>query len=261
MTLTIPDLTDLLRFLFVAVRLSAILLPLPFLGARMVPSQLKVIFVLVMSLSVYPAVQNQPVPIPLGPVHLGVLVCSELCLGLLIGFVALVLFSGIQLGGELMNQQMGLGIASLLNPESTEESTLITNFQYITAILVFFAGSGHHWFFHAMAESVQLVPLLHFSASPTLLTTFVALCGQASVAAVKIAAPLVITVLLTNIAMGVVARLVPQMNVFVLDFPLIFGVGLLALWCALPYVLGAFRTLFTQLGGNLLTMLRLLGGG
>jgi flagellar biosynthetic protein FliR len=260
MTLTILSLEDLWRFLFVVVRLSAILLPLPFLGMRLIPAQLKVVLVLVMSVGVYPAVQTQPILIPLGPVHLVVLLLGELCIGLLIGLVAQVLFSGIQLGGELMNQQMGLSMASILDPENAQQSSVVTNFQYIVATLVFFSGSAHHWFIHAMAESLHMVPLLQVSVSQTMVSALVTLVGKAGVAAVQLAAPLVVTLVLTNIALGIVERLVPQMHMFLLGVPVSVGVGLLVLWCAQPYFLGTMQGLFTQLGRQLFTVMRLLGG-
>src|SRR4029450_10951107 len=123
MTLTILSLEDLWRFLFVVVRLSAIILPLPFFGSRMLPVQLKIVLVLMLSMSAYPAVQTQKILLRLGPVHVAVLLLGGLCIGLLIGFVAPLLFAGIQLGGELMSQQMGLSLASLLDPENAHQSS------------------------------------------------------------------------------------------------------------------------------------------
>jgi flagellar biosynthetic protein FliR len=260
MTLTLLNLDDLFRFLFVVVRLSAIVLPLPFLGARMVPAQLKVVLVVVLSVSVYPAIQTQKILMPLGPVHLAVMLLSELCIGFLIGFVAQVLFAGIQLSGELINQQMGLSIASLIDPVHNQQSSLISNFQYIVAALMFFSGQAHHWFIYAMAESLHRIPLGELTAPQAMVTVLVTLLGQACIAAIKIAAPLIVTLLLANIAMGIVARLVPQMNIFLLGVPVSFGVGLVVLGLALPYFLGVMRILFTQLGSNLFTLIRLLSG-
>jgi len=261
MTITILSLDEVFRFLFLMVRLSAMVLPLPFLGSRMVPAQLKVVFLIVLSCGLYPAVRMQKVPIPLGPGHLSLLLLGELSIGLLIGFVAQVMFAGIQLGGELINQQMGLSMASVLDPQNNQQISIVTNFQYILAALLFFSGQAYHWFIYAMAESLHVIPLLEFTAAETALTFLVGLLGKACITAVKIAAPLIVVLILTNIAMGLVARLVPQMNIFMLSFPVTFGVGLIGLGLALPSFLAGVRDLYARLGGDLFALLRLLGGG
>jgi flagellar biosynthetic protein FliR len=261
MTITILSLDEVFRFLFLLTRLSAMVLPLPFLGSRIVPAQLKVVFLVVLSFGLYPAIRMQKVPLPSGPGHLGLLLLGELCIGLLIGFVAQVMFVGIQLSGELINQQMGLSMASILDPQNTQQISIISNFQYVLAALLFFSGPGYHWFIYAMAESLHVIPLLEFTAAETVLTFLVGLLGKTCITAVKIAAPLVVILILTNIAMGLVARLVPQMNVFMLSFPVTLGVGLVALGLTLPSFLVVVRDLFTRLGGDLFALLRLLGGG
>jgi len=106
-----------------------------------------------------------------------------------------------------------------------------------------------------------MVPLMHLSASQTLVTALITLLGKSCIAAVKIAAPLIVTLVLSNIALGIMARLVPHLNVFLLSFAVSIGVGLVVLWCAQPYFLGVMRTLMQQLGHDLLTLMRLLAGG
>src|SRR5688572_32723419 len=103
MTLTILSLEELLRFLFLMVRLSALIMALPLFSGRVIPAPIKVVCIVTLSVSFYPLLQQQPVSIPLGAVHLGLLIVGELLVGVLIGFVAQMLFAGIQLGGEIMN--------------------------------------------------------------------------------------------------------------------------------------------------------------
>jgi flagellar biosynthetic protein FliR len=260
MTLTIFSLEELWRALFLTVRLSALLLALPFFSTRLLPVALKVICLITLSVSFYPLVQQQPVPTPLGPVHLGLLVVGEFFVGLLIGFVAQLLFVGIQLGGELMNQQMGLGLATILDPQNAQQSSVISNFQYILAVLLFFATHAHHWFIWAMAESLHAIPLLGSTLPTTVLAFLVVTLAKAFVVAVQMAAPILAALLLANVGMGIVARLVPQMNVFILSFPVTIGVGLLMLIGALPYYLGILQRLFGQLQNSMRTIIQLLGG-
>jgi flagellar biosynthetic protein FliR len=261
MTFPIFTLDELFRFLFLLVRLSAIVLTLPFLSAQSIPAQLKIVFIVVLSVSLYPAVRTQPLPMPQGPAHLGLLLLGELFIGMVVGFVVQVLFAGIQFGGTLMNNQMGLSMANILDPQNGQQTPIIANFQYILAVLLFFSMQAHHWFIYTMAESLHAIPLLNFAVPKTIISPLVMVLSKAFIMAIKIAAPVIVTLLLTNIAMGIVARLVPQMNILVMSFPVNFGVGLAVLGLALPYFLRGFRLLFGQLGQELFQVLRLLGGG
>jgi flagellar biosynthetic protein FliR len=175
--------------------------------------------------------------------------------------VAQVLFTGIQFGGEIINQQMGLSLANIFDPENGQQNSIVTNFQYILAVLIFFSANAHHWFIYAMAESLHTVPLLGFTLTQSVVMSLVTLLGNACIMAIKIAAPVMATLFLTTLAMGLVARLVPQMNIFMLSLPATLGVGLLVLGWALPYFLGGLRMLFEQLGRDFLLVIRLLGKG
>jgi flagellar biosynthetic protein FliR len=261
MTLTILSLEELLRFLFLMVRLSALIMALPLFSGRVIPAPIKVVCIVTLSVSFYPLVQQQPVSIPLGAVHLGLLILGELLVGVLIGFVAQMLFAGIQLSGEIMNQQMGLSFANILDPQNDQQISIVSNFQYILAVLLFFSMHAHHWFIQAMAESLHAIPLLGSTVPTTVGTFIVRIFSQAFVVAVQLAAPLLAALLLANIGLGIMARLVPQMNVFILSFPITIGVGMLILIGALPYYTGVLRSLFGQLSHSMRAVMQLLGGG
>jgi flagellar biosynthetic protein FliR len=261
MTFPVFTLDELFRFLFLVVRVSGMFLAFPFLSSRVVPAHLKIVCVISLSISLYPAVRAQPIHLPQGPTHLGLLVLGELFIGMIIGFVAQVLFAGVQLGGTLMNQQMGLSMAHIFDPNHGQQTPIIANFQYILAVLLFFSVQGHHWFIYTLAESLHAIPLEGITVPRTIVEPVVELLSRAFVMAVKIAAPVTVALLLANIAMGIVARLVPQMNIFMLSFPLNLGIGLVILGLALPYVLGGFRLWFRRLGDDLFFVLQLLGGG
>lgn len=261
MTLTLLHLEELWRFLFLTVRLSALMFTLPFFSSRAIPASLKVVCIVTLSVSFYPIVQHQSVPMPFGPVHLGLLILGELLVGWLIGFVAQVLFASIQLGGELINQQMGLSLASILDPQNGQQSSIISNFQYILAFLLFLTLPAHHWVIRAMAESLHAIPLLGSTLPTSVVPFLVQLFSQAFVMAVQIAAPIMAALLLANVGMGIVARLVPQMNVFILSFPVTIGVGLIMLAGMLPYYTGSLQTLFGQLSRSMRTLMQMLAGG
>jgi flagellar biosynthetic protein FliR len=217
------------------------------------------LLILILGVALYPRVQLQQVVIPQRLGHLVLVVASEMLIGLTIGLVAQILFAGIQLGGELISQQMGLHIATIFDPHSAQQVSLVTHFQYVLAMLMFLSGSAHHWFIIAMAESLQSIPLAGLSTSSAVLPVILTLLGKACVIAIQLAAPVSIALLLATLVLGVMARLVPQLNVFMLSFPATLGLGLVMLALALPSVMGGIQLAFGQLGNDLVQVIRVLG--
>src|SRR5262245_8502345 len=144
MTLSLLTPETLIVFLLLSIRIGAIILSLPLLGSRNVPAQLKVLFILMLAVALFPLLQIQQVVIPQRLGHLVLVVMSEMLIGLTIGLVAQLLFAGIQLGGELISQQMGLHIATIFDPLNAQQVSLVTNFQYVLAMLMFLSGSAYH---------------------------------------------------------------------------------------------------------------------
>ena len=259
MTLSLLTPEILIVFLLLTIRIGAIVISLPLLDSRNLPAQLKVVLILMLSVALYPLVQTQQIMIPQRLGHLALVVVSEMLIGLTIGFVAQVLFAGIQLGGEIISQQMGLNMATIFDPTSAHQTSLVSHLQYVLAMLVFLSSSAHHWFIIAMAESLQSIPLAGLSASGAVLPVILTLLGKACVIAIQLAAPVSIALLLATLILGVMARLVPQLNVFMLSFPATLGLGLVMLALALPVVMGGIQLAFGQLGNDLVQVIRVLG--
>ncbi len=259
MTLSLLTPEILIVFLLLTIRIGAIVLSLPLLNSRNIPAQLKVMLILMLSVALYPLVQTQQVVIPQRLGHLGLIVVSEMLIGLTIGFVAQILFAGIQLGGEIISQQMGLNFATIFDPQNAHQVSLIAHFQDVLAMLLFLSGSAHHWFIIAMAESLQSIPLGALSASGAVLPVILTLLGKACVIAIQLAAPVSIALLLATLVLGVIARLVPQLNVFALSFPATLGLGMVMLALALPALMGGIQLAFGQLGNDLVQVIRVLG--
>jgi flagellar biosynthetic protein FliR len=259
MTLSLLTPETLIVFLLLTIRIGAIVLSLPLLGSRNVPAQLKVLLILMLGVALYPLVQAQQVVVPQRLGHLALVVMSEMLIGLTIGFVVQILFAGIQLGGEVISQQMGLNIATVFDPHNAQQVSLIAHFQDVLAMLVFLSGSFHHWFIIAMAESLQSIPLAGVSASGAVLPVILTLLGKACVIAIQLAAPVSIALLLATLVLGMIARLVPQLNVFMLSFPATLGLGLVMLALALPSLMGGIQLAFGQLGNDLVQVIRALG--
>jgi flagellar biosynthetic protein FliR len=170
------------------------------------------------------------------------LVFKEVSFGALLGFVSLLLFLGIQLAGQIIGFQMGFAIVNVIDPSTQTQVSIVSEFKYIIAILIYLTINGHHYLISAVVQSFQLIPpgTINFSHATSDLISRA--CSDIFVIAVKVAAPAMITLFLTSLALGIIARTVPQMNVFIVGFPLKIGVGLMILAAGLSY----FGNLFSK---------------
>ena len=168
------------------------------------------------------------------------LAVPEIIAGLVLGMTTHFIFYGVEMAGQLVGLQMGFGIVAVLDPMTETQVDIISQLQYLFAILIFLSLNGHHFLLEGLARSYLAAPLGGVTLPAGLFGIVVKLSGDIFVAAFKIAAPVMAALLLTEVALGIIARTVPQMNIFIVSFPLKIGVGLLALalsWPLLSYIL------------------------
>jgi flagellar biosynthetic protein FliR len=133
---------------------------------------------------------------------------------------------------------------------------LLGQFNELFALLIFITINAHHKFIRALADSYQLVPPFGFRISGSLIEQLVSIAGNMFVIAVKLGAPIIAVLLLTSIAFGLIARTVPQMNVFFVAMPLKLGVGLLFIGLCLPYFSSFLKILFSKLGDTIMLLIK-----
>jgi len=167
-----------------------------------------------------------------------------------------MIFAGIQLAGQLAGYQMGLAIANVLDPATSGQFPIISQIYNLIAMLIFITINAHHWFLRAIKESFTLVPPLGFQFSSSLADQLVSLSGNIFVIAVKVGAPIIVVLLLTSVASGLIARTVPQMNVFIVAMPLKIAVGLLFLILSIPYLVVFLRQIFHDFGSSIMFIMK-----
>jgi flagellar biosynthetic protein FliR len=206
---------------------------------------------------VFPLVNvNEGFTLPL--ISLGVAMTGEVLIGVIIGFTARLLFAAVQLAGQLVGFQMGFGIVNVIDPQTSAQVSIIAQFENIITLLIFLALNAHHWFIMAIAKSFEVVPLLTFSFTNSLMEALVQLSCDMFVVAAKVAAPIIAILLFTSVALGLLARTVPQMNIFIVGFPLKLAIGLLAVGLTLPLLSTILRNLFQGLGGDMAVLMKLM---
>ncbi len=242
-------------FLLVFVRIIGVIAVSPFFGHRVIISQTKVGFGLLLSVVLFSSmpVQIDPEPNLLPFVILGV---KELILGMLFGYTARLVFFAVQFAGELIGIDIGFGVVNIIDPMSAEQVSVIGTFKNLIAIVTFLVIDGHHVLLNALTRSFEMLPLGGIHLTAGLGESIIDMTAEVFVMAVQMAAPVITSLFLTSLALGIVARTVPQMNVFIVGFPLKIGIGVAMLMLSLPLFQVLLIKLFAQIGPNLSTLLR-----
>lgn len=252
--------TTILLFWLILTRITAMVMTFPILESGSIPGQVKIGFSIFLSLIVFPLVGNtQMVSFPIEWMSYLVAIGGELVLGIILGYSVKLLFIGIQLAGQIIGMQMGLSMARVIDPQSGVQVTLVSNFKNLLAILIFLSLDAHYGFLKGLVDSFWLVPLTGFSLQPVTVQRVVGLVGDIFLISLKVGAPIIGTLLLTQITLGILMRLVPQINIFMLAFPLKIGIGLIMLGLCLPYFLYFSRGLFLNIYQELVFTLQTMG--
>lgn len=250
------SLPQLQMFFLVFFRVGAILMTIPVFSSRSIPLLFKLGLAFAASLVLLPLLKLSAVPVSTSIFGLGIGLAGEILLGLVIGFSVKLIFAGIQIAGQLAGYQMGMAITNVMDPETSQQVPLLAQFNNLVAMLVFITINAHYWFIKALMQSYHLVPPLNAHFSNSLMEQLIQLGGKMFVIAIQVGAPVIAALLITSVAFGLVARTVPQMNVFIVAMPLKIGVGLLFIGFGLPYFSAFLKKLFSGLGQHVLSMLK-----
>lgn len=234
---------EIKAFILVFFRISGIILAAPILGSNLVLSRMKMALAFILAIIIFPTLSYQTHLLPNHVFSYLVIVSSELFLGLVLGFLFHILFIGIQFAGDLIGMQMGFSIVNVLDPQSSLQLSIIGELKFFTAMVLFLVMNGHYVIIEALFSSFQIVPVAMVKFQPELQIKLIEMTGWVFVYLFKIGAPVLMTLYITEIAMGIIARTVPQMNIFIVGFPLKIGLGLLALLLALPIWSHVFQKL------------------
>jgi flagellar biosynthetic protein FliR len=249
------SLAHLQMFFFVFLRVGAILMTIPIFDSRSIPHVFKLALAFATSLMVFPMLNLSPMPVSMSIWGLGIGAAGEIMLGLVIGFSVKLIFAGIQLAGQMAGYQMGMAIANVMDPSESQQIPLLAQFNNLMALLIFLSINAHYWFIRALTQSYRLVPPMNVHFDGSLMERLIHLSGKMFVIAIQVGAPVSATLLVTTVAFGLLARTVPQMNVFMVAMPLKIGVGLLFLGFSLPYFSAFLKKIFNDLGQHIMIML------
>jgi len=246
------------RFLFVFFRVGALVLFVPILGSRQVPSSMKIGFILFLSIVIFPLVEGRPLPEPRGIFDLAIFLISDVTIGLGIAYITRLIFAAVQIAGTVVDFQMGFGVVNVIDPQTDTQVSVTAQFHNIIAVLIFLAVDAHHFIIQAIVESFLIINPAEISFADITPGYMLHLFSGTFTTAVKIAAPIMAILFFLSVGLGLVARTVPQMNVFIVGFPLQIGVGLLMVGLSISFFSMLVQQQIYELPGKFMGFLRAL---
>lgn len=234
----------LVALMFPLARILGLISAAPLLSNRAIPTRFRLAIGLAVALAVLPALPPIPPIAADSWMALGILL-HQVLIGVAIGFMMRLFFAAIDLAGEMIGLQMGLSFAVFFSPQTGGQSSVLAQFLNLLTLLVFLALDGHLMLIKIVVLSFEWLPIGEATASEGWLL----IVRHASVmfaSGVLIALPMVAALLITNIALGVLTRAAPQLNLFAVGFPVTLSIGFLVLFVSLSYLGPVFHGLFER---------------
>lgn len=246
-------------FLVLISRIGGLLAALPILSGRTVPLKVKVALVLVLGAALAPVIHLPAMSYD--PLVLAAGLASEMAIGLTIGLAVRLFFGALELAGEIIGVQMGFGVAQLFDPTTAHQTPMMAQYCTLLASLVFLSLNAHLLVVATIVSSYEAVPVFGASLPSGLGDEVLRLSQQMFTIGLKLAAPVLITILLINILLAILGRAVSQINVFVLSFPVTIAGGLAVLGMAMPFTVELLAREIERLQLTIDGLMKVLGHG
>ncbi|MBU5594973.1 flagellar type III secretion system protein FliR [Amphibacillus sp. MSJ-3] len=257
--LTLVDLNYLPAFLLIFIRLLAFVATVPIFSYRNIPNPFKIGFALFMSWII---VITMDLPVLEIDLMFIVLILKEVLVGLIIGLVATLILTAVQIAGGFIDFQMGFAIANVMDPQTGAQGPIIGQYFYTFALMFLLAIDGHHLLINGAFYSFELIKLDQFIdfSNPNYIIAVVTMFNQIFLIAFQMAIPIVGSLFLVDVALGIIARTVPQLNVFVVGIPLKITVSFFSISIFIVFYISLVRRLFGYTLDVMDTFMRILGG-
>lgn len=249
------DESKVILFVMILIRVSSFILSSSVFNSFQINASIKILLSITLSLIVF---QGQPKIQVATDSMIILLAAKEVFVGLTLGLLTRFFFYAIAMGSEIVSMSMGLNSASIFNPMSGINSNLIEQFQALIATLVFFSLEGHFLLISGIVQSFDVIQIQQMSLNFSGLGEFVYWTKNLFEIAIKISAPVLCSVFLVNMAMGILGRAVPQINVFVTSFQVTVTVGFIVLFISLPLFLNEMMQILDLTQTELFKLMRSL---
>ncbi len=247
-------------WLLVLIRVSVMVFLLPIIITDDVPLKFRAGLSFFLSIIIFPTLPSTAVEIPSNVAAYTFLAVREVYIGAVLGFASTFVFAGLRFAGSWIDSETGLNMMQIMNPMAQEEDTPLGHLIFILFILVLLFSGGYIFYLRAIAETFQIIPLAAAkAASGNMIAIFARMSSDAFLLGVKVASPVVATLFLSSIALAIIARIMPSMNVWMVGMPLKIAIGFMTMVFALPLMLQAFLKEQDVLHGYFMVLMRVMG--
>ncbi len=213
-------------FLLVLVRVSTLLFLMPVFNSRTIPMPVKAGISLMLAWCLAPVVHLSPDAFPVTTFGFFLLVVQELLIAIILALLLRLVFAGLQIAGQMVGIQMGLSVANVMDPQTGVQSVIISQFAYMIALLLFLVANGHHAILQTLFDSFQILPPGTLILSKPLYKIVMVMGHEMFILSIKLMAPVMAILFLAQVGLGILAKLVPQINMLIVSFSLNVGLGL-----------------------------------
>ncbi len=227
MTMIQAPFQDFNHFLLIFIRVGVVLFILPFFNSRAIPMLSKVGLTLMIAMLIYPITAKQSIAFPTTVLGIAHLLAGELIVGMILGLVVQVFFEGVRIMGQLVGFQTGFAITNIFDPQSGNQISILSNMSYLMAMVLFLVLNGHHILLNALRESFDIIQVGDLNLNRHMLPELVMHMGEMFIIGIKIGAPAIAALIFAKVIFGLITKLIPQMNIMIVAFPLQIVIGLL----------------------------------
>lgn len=251
--------TKIVLFIIVFTRIGGMMLTAPLISTYPIPPQVKIWFMATIAFIMFPLVMSHshfvaPTNVP----ELVVILIKELTIGYITGFVANIVFIGVEIAADLVSMQVGLTAAQALNPMTGDTSPILTQSYTIMAALIFMGLNGYQWLFSSLYKTFQVIPPGYsFIINGQITQNIIYVTSQIFSVGLGIALPIFSVLLITDVLLGVVAKMMPQMNIFMVALPVKLYMGFVLIIMLTPAICTQIQILLER---YLASIIKVLGG-
>lgn len=248
-------------FVLAMARFSGLLITAPVLGSRNFPVIAKAGLAALSAMVVLPSIGVFAEPLPDDFLQYALMGAGETLIGMMMGFVMTLVFSAIQIAGQIIDMQSGFALINVFNPALESQVPVFGFFLFLVAALLLLAVDGHHLMIRYLAATFDSIPPGNFVVRPELLHEVSSWGRVMFVDGLVIAAPVAASLTLAYVVLGILSRVVPQIHLFVVGFPMTIALSLVMVALFMPLYVGLVRRLFHAMFEDTETLIRMLASG
>lgn len=246
-------------FLLILVRMTGLFLITPVFSRNNMPNEFKIGFSFFCSVILINVINVEATTFL--PAELILFSIKELFVGMIMGFISYLFFSTLYLAGQIIDMQIGFGMVNVLDPQSNMQVPIIGSFYYIISTLMFLIFDGHHVLLEALIKSYDYIPIGQFRFTDSIVNQLIRILNHTFIYSFKICGPILAAIFLADILLGVLAKTMPQMNVFIVGMPLKIFVGIAILIITMPLFAAVLQNIFSDMNTEIFDFLKVIQKG